>query len=77
METLMADPLIEEFQPPGTHPHSWISPLGSAPYPPPSLSLISPMWGPYWRCTGARTPMHVGRAWGGVPWAPHGLGSLG
>ena len=46
METLVVGPLIEEFQPPETHPHMWISSLGPPPYPPPSLSLISTKWTP-------------------------------
>ena len=56
METLMDDPLIEELKSPGTHPHEWISPIGPPPYPPPSLSLISPMWGPLGNYLGRAPP---------------------
>ena len=41
------------------------------------LSLpYQPNVGPTWAIIGARAPMHVGHAWGGVPHAPNGLGSL-
>ena len=40
----------------------------SLPYP--------PNVGPTWASIGVRAPMHVGHAWGSMPHAPHGLGSL-
>jgi len=38
--------------------------------------FIFSMWGPHGSPLGSAPPMHVGRAWGHVPWVPHVLGIL-
>ena len=76
MQTLVAGPILEQIH---THeiPHAMDKhPKTGAQTSLPYLPKIGIHVGPTWILIGIHAPCHMGRAWGSVPWAPHGLGSL-